>query len=219
MDPFIESPWHFRGFRNRFVTYAEEALQPTLPEPYFAHSNERTWIDADNEQREAFLEIYSGHEDQRRLVTAIELLSPSNKSPVEHDRLHYVRRQREVLESEANLVEIDLLRGGEKTTAFAKQKAFEQAGLFDYHVSVFRFSSENPFFVYPIQLSVPLPIISVPLLLGDGDVPLDLQAVFNRCYDTGPYRKIVRYQTEVPDPPLSAEQLTWTKNVLSNRPA
>ena len=43
-----------------------------------------------------------------------------------------------------------------------------------------------------VRLETALPVITVPLLPGDGDVPLDLQAVFTRCYDTGPYR-VPRY--------------------------
>jgi hypothetical protein len=43
------------------------------------------------------------------LITLIEIVSPSNKRPG-IDRRAYLRQQRDVLESDANLVEIDLLR-------------------------------------------------------------------------------------------------------------
>ena len=53
----------------------------------------------------------------RALVTAIEFLSPSNKTPGKRGRELYLRKQREMLDSPAHLVEIDLLRGGVHSTA------------------------------------------------------------------------------------------------------
>ena len=64
---------------------------------------------------------------------------------------------------------------------------------FDYHVSVHRFDDFESFFVYPIALEEPLPAIDIPLLPGDPPVTLDLQAVFNRCYDAGPYAREIDY--------------------------
>lgn len=67
------------------------------------------------EQREHYLEIReagTGH----RVVTVIGVHSPANKR-VGAGREEYLRKQADVLESPANLVEIDLLRGGEPTVA------------------------------------------------------------------------------------------------------
>ncbi len=61
---------------------------------------------------EGFIEIIdvgSGH----RVVTVIEVLSPTNKMPGEGQEL-YLRKQRDLLRTDVNLVEIDLLRGGER---------------------------------------------------------------------------------------------------------
>ena len=52
--------------------------------------------------------------DSMRLVTAIEVLSPVNKRR-SHEAYHeYLRKRRELLRSDAHLVEIDLLRGGDR---------------------------------------------------------------------------------------------------------
>ncbi len=62
--------------------------------------------------RHHFVEIrdsIQGH----KLITLIEILSPSNKRPGP-DRAAYQRKQREVLDSDACLVELDLLRAGER---------------------------------------------------------------------------------------------------------
>jgi hypothetical protein len=43
---------------------------------------------------------------------------------------------------------------------------------------------------------------------------VDLQLVFNRCYDAGPYRRRIHYLEESPVPPLSPEQEKWVKGLL-----
>ena len=68
-----------------------------------------------DEQVETLVEIYIGRGNDRRLVTAIELLSPANKKSGEKGRDLYLRKQAELLDSKSHLVEIDLLRGGEHT--------------------------------------------------------------------------------------------------------
>src|SRR5260370_41776 len=60
-------------------------------------------------ERHSYLEIRDVH--NRQLITVVELLSPSNKQPGP-DRNQYLAKQRALLSSTANLVEIDLLRGG-----------------------------------------------------------------------------------------------------------
>src|SRR5207253_1598921 len=65
---------------------------------------------------EPFLEIID-RESGNRVVTVIEFLSPSNKSPGPN-REQYLRKQREICSSDANLVEIDLNRFGQHTLAF-----------------------------------------------------------------------------------------------------
>ena len=63
-----------------------------------------------------YLEIID-RESGNRVVTVIEFLSPSNKSPGPN-REQYLRKQQEVCSSGANLVEIDLNRLGIHTLAF-----------------------------------------------------------------------------------------------------
>ena len=61
----------------------------------------------------AFVEVRDpsrGH----HLITLIEIVSPANKSPGP-DRDAYLQKQAEVLGSDANLIEIDLLRDGKRT--------------------------------------------------------------------------------------------------------
>lgn len=167
-----------------------------------------------DERIEPLVEIYRGRGSARRLVTSIEALSWSNKTPGERGRDLYLRKQEEILESQVHLVEIDLLRGGRHTTAVPRARLEARGGRFDYHVCVHRFDNLEDYFVYPIQLGEPLPKIGIPLLPDDGEVPLDLQQVFQRTYDAGPYRREIDYASSSLEPPLTAEQLDWAKGVV-----
>ncbi len=170
-----------------------------------------------DERRETFVDIFVGKQGERQLVTTIEVLSPSNKAPGEHGRDLYIKKQEELLNSHTHLVEIDLLRGGVHSTAVPIERAIHAAGPFDYHVCIHRFHDWEDFHVYPIALHEPLPVISVPLLPQDPQIDLNLQNVFDRCYDGGAYHRVVRYAQDRLEPPLRPEQAEWAKQALCNR--
>jgi len=166
--------------------------------------------------RQTFLEIYA-EPGGERVVTTIEVLSPTNKTPGDHGREPYLKKQWETLISRVHLIELDLLRGGVHTTAVPLDKAVGRAGPFDYHVCVHRYDHLDDYYVYPILLPRRLPILPVPLLRGDPDVPLDLQAVLDRCYDESHYGRRAHYAERAPVPPLRPEQMTWVEQLLRER--
>ena len=127
------------------------------------------------------------------------------------------QKQRETLLSETHLVEIDLLRGGKHTVAVPRDLVESKSGPFDYAVSIHRFNRPNDFFVYPIALADRLPKIAIPLLPGDPDVALNLQAVFDRSYDLGPYHREIEYGRDPVVPRLSVKQAEWAATVLKPR--
>lgn len=167
-----------------------------------------------DEYKENLVEICIGRGANRRLVTSIELLSHSNKTPGRHGRDLYILNQEEVLESETHLLEIDLLRSGSHTTAVPLEHLRAKAGEFDYHVCLHRFDVFEDYYVYPILLPETLPVVQVPLLPGDGEVELELQAVFERTYMAGPYSREIEYSTEGIVPPLPAEYSEWIRQCL-----
>lgn len=169
-----------------------------------------------DESHENFVEIYT-QQGGRRLVTSLEILSLSNKTPGEHGRDLYLQKQRELLRTLSNLVEIDLLRGGVHRTAVPRDQALTRTGPFDYHVCIHRFDDLQRFFVHPIRLEQRLPEIAIPLLPGDPPVPLDLQAVFDHCYDTGPYRRLNLYREGAVVPPLGPEHAEWAGRLLREK--
>ncbi len=162
-----------------------------------------------DERKHSYVEICTPAEGGR-LVAVIEVLSPSNKAAGELSRELYLRKQREIVYSNSHLIEIDLLRGGEHSTAVPLERLQNLVGEFDYHVCLHRADETEDYFVYPFLLTQPLPEIAVPLLPGDGEVALDLQAVFERCYSAGAYRRRVTYDPKfVPAPILSEARQAW----------
>ena len=167
--------------------------------------------------RETYLEIRVPAENGERVVTTLEVLSLTNKTPGPRGRALYLKKQQEILDSDIHLVEIDLLRGGTHTTAVPLDRLRPKAPPFDYHVCVHPFDHLGEFHVYTVSLEQPLPPVAVPLLPGDGAVTVNLQAVFDRCYDTGPYRRRVRYDPARVVPPLPPEKVEWVRQRLKDK--
>jgi len=229
----LPAPYFAMTGTRVWVEYVERALEPDVnvlrsapPSRQAGEGNGATAVAVNvhpvvvlvpqDETRELFVEIHTV-QGERRLVTAIEVLSPSNKTPGARGRGLYVRKQRELLGSEVHLVEIDLLRGGLFTTAVPRDRAVQEAGPFDYHVCVHRFDELERFYVYPIPLRRRLPEIAVPLSPGDAPVVVDLQAVFDRCYDAGPYLRLSPYVGRTPEPPLPPDDAEWAVQLLRER--
>ncbi|MBI4788960.1 MAG: DUF4058 family protein [Chloroflexi bacterium] len=155
---------------------------------------------------EAPLELYTVeiHEvETMRLVTSIEILSPVNKRRGHEAYEHYQRKRRELLRSFAHLIEIDLLRGGERPPL---EKPVPPA---PYYVTLSRVNRRPKVDVWPIQLWDKLPVLPVPLLEPDPDVALDLGAVVAMVYERGAYARLIDYRIAPPPPELSESESKW----------
>jgi len=166
------------------------------------------------EIREVFVEILLVGEESR-VVTVIEVLSYSNKTPGHDGRKLYLTKQQEILKSQTHLIEIDLLRTGEHTAAVSREELLKRCK-WDYLVCLHRGGQGNRFEVWPITIRQRLPRILVPLAEGDPDVVLDLQAVFNRCYDEGAYARRIDYHRDPPIP-LEGEDAEWADKLLREK--
>lgn len=169
-----------------------------------------------DENREVSVEIYSRFKEEK-LVTSIEVLSRSNKTPGSQGRELYLKKQAEMLAGKVNLVEIDLLRGGAHTTCVPHDRLNDRAGSYDYHVCVHDASQWEDYFVYPFRLQNPLPEIAIPLQPDLAPVSIDLQLILNDVYDAGPYRRRLRYGERSPIPPLRPDQMEWAAAVLREK--
>lgn len=162
------------------------------------------------ERREPYLELQDATSGGR-VIAVIELLSPSNKDPG-RDRELYLRKQADVLASQAHLVEVDLLRGGEPTVAVPVRHARDTA----YRVVVSRAIDRRRRELYAFGLRDPLPRVAVPLLEGDPDLVLDLPALLALAYQRGAYARRVDYAAPPPPPPLAAEDAAWVAEVVGS---
>ncbi len=165
-------------------------------------------LDFDKETiRQPYIEIIEPASGNQ-VITAIEVLSPDNKTPGPGQR-SYEQKQTELLASDVNLVEIDLLSTGKRTIPGILDFATIPEGVLRdlqrrYLVAVSRMQPRRCEF-YGIDLDQRLPRIAVPLKRSDKDVTLDLQSAFHRCYDSGPYPQLLYYDHGAPAPLSDAE--------------
>ncbi len=142
------------------------------------------------------------------LVAAIEILSPVNKRLDGDGRDAYLRKRDGLLAASVHLLEIDLLRRGERLPVDPPIPASA-----DYAVVLSRADARLNAEVWPIALADPLPVVPVPLLPPDPDVPLDLGAAIRSIYERAGYDLDVDYSVP-PWPPLTRTQSVWAEKVL-----
>ena len=143
------------------------------------------------------------------LVTAIEILSPVNKKRGHDAYIDYHRKRRDLFRSSVHLVEIDLLRGGERPPL---EKPVPPAP--DY-ITLSRANRRPKVEVWAIQLKDPLPCLPVPLREPDPDAALDLQAILRTVYEAGGYDMLIDYSQPPPPPKLSDAESQWLDEILT----
>jgi len=144
---------------------------------------------------------------QRRLVTSIEILSPVNKRPGKGLEEYRTKRDT-VLAANAHLLEIDLLRQGTRPPRLI---SLPQS---DYFVFLTRAERRDQTETWPVSVRDPLPVVPVPLLPGDDDVPLDLAHALRTIYDEARYDLSIDY-SQPPIPPLAQEDVAWAQTLLA----
>lgn len=159
------------------------------------------------EYREKFLEIYET-EPEMRLVTSIEVLSPSNKRPGTEGWDLYQRKRQSILLGNVNLVELDLLRGGQRMPMFDPWPSSP------YTLTVARARKPHACLVWEAYFQHPLPAILVPLAKPDPDLTLSLQPLIETIYRRFRYEQSIHYTAEL-TPSLNAEESAWCRQRLS----
>ncbi|MFN0053138.1 MAG: DUF4058 family protein [Planctomycetales bacterium] len=154
-------------------------------------------------ERHSFVEIRDRR--SRQLVTIIELLSPANKQRGP-DREQYLRKREELLAGPVHVIEIDLLRGGQRMP-------MQPLPASDYCVLVSRREERPSAGIWPVLLPARLPEIPVPLSSPDTDARLDLQELLHGIYDAARYGSYI--YDGAPDPPLLPAQQAWAENLLN----
>ena len=190
-DVAVQSGTGWREFSNGNLAVATEPIIVTLPmsEP----------------QEIPYLVIR--RRDNSETVTVIEVLSPTNKSSRD-GRTEYLAKRNSLLRSRVHLVELDLLRGGERLPTI------EELPQGDYLAFVSRATQRPLAAVYAWTLEQPLPMIPIPLDVGDPDAQLSLQEVFNTTYDRAGYDYVLNYTHPV-QPSVAAARAEWIQQVLA----
>lgn len=146
------------------------------------------------------------------IVTAVEVISPSNKVGYTQRHEYQSKRQRFV-RAGVNLVEIDLVRAGSYNLSAPIEKVPEDK-LDGYLISVFRvFAAPSEWELYFPTLREPLPAFRIPLRPHDDDIALDLQAVMDQCYRNGSYHLGIDY-AKAPKPNVKENDRDWLDSLL-----
>lgn len=160
--------------------------------------------------REPFIEIRQG-DAEHKLVTGIEVLSPSNKRPNTKGWRLYQRKRLSFLSGFANLVEIDLLRGGRRMPMVSPWPDSP------YYLLVCRKKQSNQCAAYPAFFTEPLPPIPIPLTPPDADIILDIQPFVEAIYARSRYERDIDYRQPL-NPPLTPPEQAWLEERLRAQP-
>jgi hypothetical protein len=145
------------------------------------------------------------------LVTAIELLSPANKRPGKDGADAYEQKRQEIFSSTASLLELDLLRAGQRPQV---ARALPEAAYFIFLSRAHR----RPYIeIWPLAVREPIKPVPVPLLHPDPPIALDLGAAIRESYRRARYDLEISYGEPPPPPDLSAEDAAWLDAHLRER--
>lgn len=131
-------------------------------------------IPVPQEIREGYLEIREVATG--RVITVIEVLSPTNKRAGK-GREAYEEKRRTVLSSPTHLIEIDLLRSGKPMPILSKIQPT------DYRILVARKNRRPLAQLYAFNIQEEIPKFLLPLQLEDTEPLVDLQSLFVEVYE------------------------------------
>ena len=167
----------------------------------------------DEPMTETFIEIIDVGSG-KQVVSVIEVVSLANKLPGDSQE-KYRRKRDELRYGGVSLVEIDLLRAGQRQFGVPRDRV--PVSLRTTHqVCVRRGWEPSSFQIYPVPLRRQLPVIEVPLRQNDAPVPLDLQTLIELCYSNGGYDDDIDYHNQ-PDPALDGEENSWADELLRSQ--
>jgi len=154
------------------------------------------------EVRDLWIEIR--HRPDRELITAIEVLSPWNKSGEGY--WNYRAKRRRLIRQNVHLVELDFLVRGQR---LPMKQELPPA---DFYAFLSRGDRRPQCDVFAWSLRQPLPRIPIPLRAPDPDVILDLPSLFAFGYDRGRYARALDYSAPL-DLPLASSDRAWAEDL------
>ncbi|MEZ4713834.1 MAG: DUF4058 family protein [Caldilineaceae bacterium] len=156
-----------------------------------------------DELGEDYLEIHEVKSG--KLVTLIEVLSPTNKVSKE-GREQYLQKRGQVLSTRTNLVEIDLLRDGEPMPVLKRTIDSH------YRILVSRGHQRPKAQLYAFSLRQPIPQFPLPLQPHEPEPLVDVNTVLHELYSRARFDLRLDY-TQPAVPPLSDADAQWMKSL------
>jgi len=165
----------------------------------------------DYEVRIATVEVYDAIQNQ--LITSIEIISPYNKR--EPGLATCREKQRRLREAGVHLLEIDLLRRGQRPVKTGAVITDGEIFGAHYLITLVR-SGANELEAWPVNVQEQLPVVAVPLRSPDGDVPLGLAAVLTTIYNDAGYDLSIDYAQNPPPPEFDAATRAWLRERIQD---
>ncbi|MFM9963769.1 MAG: DUF4058 family protein [Planctomycetaceae bacterium] len=178
------------------------ATEPTIAE--------QTSLEVDYPSKEPLTQRHLNviHRPTERVVTVMELLSPSNKVSGANGLGGYLLKRAELLASDTHLIEIDLLRGGQRLPMGGPLPAG------DYFAYIGRVGRRWRAQVIGWPLRAKLPNIPIPLLPDDPEAELNLDAAFEAAYEPALCSQRLPYREPLV-PPLRESDVAWAAERLA----
>ena len=140
------------------------------------------------------------------LITAIELLSPVNKRRPGLEP--YREKRRKLNQSGVHLLEIDLIRRGERP--------FSHPTLHGSHyLMALTRAGTGKTDIWSIAIKDRLPVLPVPLKDTESDARLDLGQALTGIYDRSDYQLSIDYREVPPPPEFIEEDARWINTLLA----
>ena len=229
MDPYLERPGVWGEIHTDLIVSLQHFLTPLLRPKYRISIGQQTYalpylagrfladpylsgeLPMVEEVIERHLEIRDT--ETHEVITAIEILSPTNKSGAE-GRQQYERKRLNVLASATSLVEIDLLRGGQPLAMRVRGAGPHEPS--DYRIVISRSWQRPAADLYLFSVRQLIPSFHIPLRRGEAEPVLPLNQLLHQLYDHGGYDLAIDY-SQPPAPPLSADDATCAAQLMQKQ--
>jgi hypothetical protein len=217
MDPYLEEDTLWPAFHHQLVMGLYQLLLPALADRYRARVSQRHYATEQvlftSIQRDEHLEEYIEirQRSDGRLVTLLDIASPTNKT-TERGRRVYLDKREEAKRLHANLVEIDLVLQGQPLLEYSRDGLPD----WDYAVTVSRARQPERYEIYTATLQKKLPRFRLPLAADDRDHVLDLPIAFAKCFDQGDFAAQIDYERD-PTVSLNDEDKKWLDEILKQQ--
>ena len=180
MDPYLESPLHWRDVHHRLAAEISRRLSPRLSPRYVARLETRLVALSPDEEEISLLvpDVEVTQTQLRELAIATYEVDTDVADAIPPPPLVL----RAITPEQIELITVEIRDS-------------------DYLIFLTRAERRNVTETWPVGVRDPLPVVPVPLLPGDDDVPLDLGHTLRTIYDEARYDLSIDYG-EMPIPPL-----------------